>query len=250
MNGRTRARRSAEGAGRRARFGLIALSLIGLAACASGPATPLPTPQLLRIAATDLAAPRLLELVAAYTDPSVAPFVVVLPQSALRAELETGRAAIALTTQAEPDIFATPLGHVRLAVIAHPANPAAELGPRQIEALFTGRLALWPVPGAEGRVLVVVRPDGSDAALAFGALALGGEPPSLNALVAPTWTAMRELVAQNPGAIGYLPESELDASVKRIESEVELSAPVIAVALGEPQGAARDFLAWAQAQQP
>jgi hypothetical protein len=80
--------------------------------------------------------------------------------------------------------------------------------------------------------------------------ALSGALPAPNALVAPSWEAMREAVSQNPNAIGYLPLPELDATVKRVETRDLASLRVLmaAVATGEPSGPARDFLAWAQSE--
>jgi ABC-type phosphate transport system substrate-binding protein len=92
----------------------------------------------------------------------------------------------------------------------------------------------------------VVRPAGSDAAQLFTGQALNGAAPSPSALVAPTWAAMLELVAQTPGAIGYLPDFAVGPSVKAVRLPAALRALIVAVAAAEPSGSARDFLAWAQ----
>ena len=88
----------------------------------------------------------------------------------------------------------------------------------------------------------------SEAARLFGQALLLGEPPSVSALVAPSWAAMRELVGGDVNAIGYLPRAELERTVRALEQPVALRALVVAVAASEPTGPARDFLAWAQSE--
>jgi len=228
---------------------LAALSL--LAACAAPP----PAPITLRVAATDLTAPLLSDLIAAYADanPGVTLSPTVVPLSTLNADLAAGRADLALSASPGPDQFATPLGYVSFIVVVHPNNPIIGLSAAQVLMIFAGRVTDWALIGAggsSGEIQVVGREEASDAARAFGASALSGALPTPNALVAPSWEAMREAVSQNPNAIGYVPLPELDATVKRVETRDLASLRVLmaAVATGEPSGPARDFLAWAQSE--
>jgi len=226
---------------------LAALPL--LAACAAPP----PAPITLRVAATDLTAPLLSDLIAAYADanPGVTLSPTVVPLSTLNADLAAGRADLALVASPGPDQFATPLGYVSFIVVVHPNNPIIGLSAAQVLVIFAGRVTSWvQVGGPEGEIQIVIREEASDAARAFGASALSGALPTPNALVAPSWQAMREAVSQNPNAIGYMPLPELDATVKRVETRDLASLRVLmaAVATGEPSGPARDFLAWAQSE--
>lgn len=229
-----------------------ALALIALAACAP---TPAPTPAVVRVAATDLAAPLLFDLARAYgaTHPDVTLVPSTLPLSAVEADLGAGNADLALLVTRNPDHFATPLGYVTIAVIVNPANPVASLSAAQVREVFAGRIDNWgQVGGAGADIQVIVREELSDAAITFETSATIGAPPTPNAIVAPTWEAMREAVSGNPGAIGYLPAPELDATVKAVETRhasVSLRALIVAVATREPTGPARDFLAWAQSEE-
>ncbi|MGQ0601758.1 MAG: substrate-binding domain-containing protein, partial [Anaerolineales bacterium] len=164
------------------------------------------------------------------------------------------------------------------AVIVHPDNPIARLSLAQVRALLAGQITEWAqVGGAAGAIRVVVREAGSEAALAFNR-AVGIElAPTRNALLAPTWAAMRELVAETPGALGYVPAPhwgvgeprrwasphiggspgpgearaapDLNEDVKVVTLDVELQALLVAVALSEPTGPAREFLAWVQSDE-
>jgi phosphate transport system substrate-binding protein len=219
-----------------------------LSACAA----PTPPPSLtLRVAATDLTAPLLSDLIAAYADanPGVALTPTVVSLSTLNSDLAAGRADLGLAANADPPQFATPLGYVAFTIIVHPNNPLARLSAAQVLTIFAGGVTDWAqVGGSSGEIQVMGREDASDAARAFGASALSGVLPTLDALVAPSWAAMREAVSQNPNAIGYLPSPELDATVKPVIVDAGWRALIVAVAAREPTGPARDFLAWAQSE--
>jgi len=194
----------------------------------------------------------LLDLAAAYHDvhPDVDLVSDVVPLSALSADLEAGRADLSLAVTRDPKQFATPLGYVSFAVVVNPANPLAGLSVAQVREIFSGRVNDWGQVGGPGGVIQVVsREKGSDAGLTFETSALLGASPTSNALVAPTWAAMREAVRQNLNAIGYLPLPELDATVQPIGLDSEVRALILALAPSEPTGLARDFLAWAQSEE-
>jgi len=226
----------------------LGFGILWLAACT----TPTPTPASpIRLAATDLAEPLLADLVTAYqaAHPEAAFITDFVPLSTLNAELSAGRWDAGLTSVSATAPFATPIGYAPFTVVVHPSNSITSLSAAQLRTLLAGRIADWvQVGGTSGPIQVVVREDGSDGARAF-ASALGGDMAiASNALIAPTWEAMRTLISQNPNALGYLPRAELNVQVKAITLDAPLRALVVAVAPAEPQGATRDFLAWAQSE--
>ena len=175
------------------------------------------------------------------------------PEAALDDQLAGGQADLALTTSPNPKLFATPIGYVPFQIVIHPANPLQNLSLAQVQDLFSGRQADWgQVGGPAGPVQVVTRGPGTDADRALNATAIGPLTVTASALVAPTWGAMRQLVGGSPNAIGYLIGPQLDATVKPVTVQDFNGAPLplrllaVAEALGEPTGAARAFLAWAQ----
>ena len=219
-------------------------------ACTPQPAPTIP-PATLRVVATDLASPLLADLVEAYAavQPHTPLLAATTSLSAIEAEVTAGRADLALTTTYSAGQYATPLGYVVLLVVVHPANALNQLSEAQIREVFSGRVSDWAqVGGPAGPIQVVCREDHSDGAEAFSRLALDGALPTLNALVAPSWAAMRAAVSQNPAAIGYLPGPELDAGVRSITLEQPMRALIVAVAPQALAGASRDFLAWAQSE--
>ncbi len=221
----------------------------GLAACAPAPAAP-PTPTPLPLVATEMAAPLAAALAEAYrlAAPAVLPSVREVPQTALAGELATGQAALAITASPFAGQFITPVGVVELVLVTAPAQPLPVISAAQARAVFTGQASDWAqLGGAPGGLQPVAREAASDGARAWEqALTLPAEALAPNTRLAPTWAAMRALVAETPAAVGYLPLGEVDASVMILRLEAPLTLTLFAMAPAEPAGAARDFLAWAQ----
>jgi hypothetical protein len=225
------------------RLKIWALAALLLAGCAAPTATPTPAPDF-TVAATDLTAPLLADLVAAYKEVGAVPRVTIVAQSVLPAELAARNADLGLTANPAPGQFATPLGYVTFAVAVHPNNPVAALSAAQVRAIVAGDIVSWAqVGGPSAPITVIVREDESDSARA-----LAFESITRSALIAPTWAAARELLAQSQGALTLLPEFELVDSVKVIAMDAPPRVLIAAVAPMEPGGPARDFLTWAQSE--
>lgn len=238
------------------------LLLTGLfcAACAAPRPSPPPTPALVRLLVTDLTEPLGWDLALAYAEanPAVVVAPLLAPAGSLAAELAAGRADLALTADPDPALFATPVAYLPWTVVVHPGNPLAALDLDTARALFAGQLTEWTALGAgPGQVQVVARAADSTAGQAFAALLWGGAPAAEAAVtraarLAPTWDALRAMVAENPSAVGYLIGPALDGSVRPLPLRAEgrpalaLRQLLAAASAGEPTGAARDFVAWAQ----
>jgi DNA-binding transcriptional LysR family regulator len=220
---------------------------MSLTACAATP-TPAPAPSILYVAATDLTAPMLADLSAAYAEVQPGLTLSTTTTAALPS-LSGGR--IGLTANPNAEAFATPLGYVTLVVVVHPSNPLAALSLEQVQTIFTGQVTDWSQVGigAGGAIQVFTRTPESDGGAAFGTEALRGAAVTPNAIVAPTWAAMREAVNTDPLGMGYLPAPELDPTVKALQLDREPRALIVALASAEPTGPGRDFLAWAQGEE-
>ena len=160
---------------------------------------------------------------------------------------------------AESDLWAAPLGHDAIVIIAHPELPVSNLTLEQLRALFQGRGAEAGL--AAGQSLhIISREAGSGTRAAFVRLVMGERRTSPAAIVVHSSAAMRASVARQPGAIGYLAASWLDNSVQalRIEGIVPgaqsfadrswpLRTTLFIAGAGEPQDERlRSFIAWAQ----
>ncbi len=164
-----------------------------------------------------------------------------------------------LPGSAESDLWAAPLGHDAIVIIAHPELPVSDLTLEQLRALFQGRGADAGL--AAGQPLhIISREDGSGTRAAFERLVMGERRTSPAVLVVHSSAAMRASVARQPGAIGYLAASWLDNSVQALsiagiapgaQSYADRSWPLrttlFIAGAREPQDERlRSFIAWAQ----
>jgi phosphate transport system substrate-binding protein len=92
-----------------------------------------------------------------------------------------------------------------LAVVVNPSNPLGGLTRRQIQDLFSGRIANWKdLGGSDLPVRPITREEGSGTREAFTKLVMGKVRVTRSALVQESNGAVRELVRNDPGAVGYM----------------------------------------------
>ena len=123
------------------------------------------------------------------------------------------------------------LGEDKLVLVAHPSSPAVGLSPGEAEEMFTGAAGTWP----NGDPLTVyVLPSGHPVQEVFET-ALGRTiPRSVDIQVAPSLEAMQQYVADDPTALGLLPQSWLNDEVKVVDWEGIASQPILASFSSEP----------------
>jgi len=102
-----------------------------------------------------------------------------------------------------------------LAVIVNPANPISGLSTAQIEDIFSGKIRNWDAVGGPSRLITVVsREAGSGTFSAFEELVMKGKPIATLVLRQGSNGAIRQIVAQDPNAIGYISLGIIDPTVK------------------------------------
>lgn len=143
-----------------------------------------------------------------------------------------------------------------LAVVVHPSNPLDGLTKSQIKAIYTGRISNWSqVGGPSKKIVVVSRDSASGTYEAFKELACDDERIRPDALKQASNQAVRNTVANTPGAIGYIGLGYIDDSVKALKvngveltkqsvasGKYMLTRPLFMYTNGEPTGLAKDFL--------
>src|SRR6185503_18647568 len=117
--------------------------------------------------------------------------------------------------------------------------------------------------GRHGSITVITREEGSGTRSAFEALVMGQSRIAASALVQDSTGAVRQMVAADPAAIGYVSLGLVDASVKALRlrgvepSEASIDAgayPLVRPFLfivppDGPGDSARDFIGWITGQQ-
>jgi hypothetical protein len=222
--------------------------VIGLAtaSCQAAPPVAVPTPQSWRVQYT----PALAWLAPEFNlcirqQPGYALIVSVKPASAL----DVAQADITLRwgAAAENTGYLAELGSDDLVVVVNPENPVHDLTASQIRNIFSGVSRAWSAysKGNSNPIQVWVYPTGNEIRQYFESVLA---PLRLNpsALLAPDPVAMRQSVAADLSAIGYLPGRWVDSSVRQLSitdiSESSLRQPILAITPTEPQGAQKEWL--------
>ena len=104
-----------------------------------------------------------------------------------------------------------------LAVIVNPENPVNGLSTAQIQGIFGGQIRSWDALGGPPLPITVVgREAGSGTFSAFEELVMRGKPTATLALRQGSNGAIRQIIAQDPNAIGYISLGIVDPTVKAL----------------------------------
>jgi phosphate transport system substrate-binding protein len=143
-----------------------------------------------------------------------------------------------------------------IAVIVHPENPMTNISIDNIKKIYTGKLLNWDqVGGGSGSIVVVSRDAASGTFEAFNTLALNDAKMTDGALMLASNLEIARIVAQTPGAIGYVGLGYLSDDVKAIKVEMidateetvrdatyPLARPLFMYTRGTPKGLTKDFI--------
>lgn len=164
-------------------------------------------------------------------------------------------------TAAEKGLFEIPIALDGIVIIVNRANPLPGLTIEQVRDIFAGRVKNWRELGGRAHSITVIsREDGSGTRASFEEKVMTGEahhaePVSADALVQDSNGAVREIVADDPDAIGYISFGLVDDRVRALaldgvapsESTIRTSAyPVtrkfLFLTVHEPAGCSKQFI--------
>jgi phosphate transport system substrate-binding protein len=179
-------------------------------------------------------------------------------QAVLSGAADIGMSSRALSAAEALRAHPTVVARDGMAIVVNPANPIDVLSLADVRSMYAGERRLWQeLGGPAAAINVVTREEGSGTRAAFEELVMGGRRIKASALVQDSTGSVRQMVAADPGAIGYLSTGLVDASVKAVtldgvaasEAAIEagkypLVRPFLFVTTGNPSPAARAFLEW------
>lgn len=156
----------------------------------------------------------------------------------------------------ESELTPTVMAEDALVLIVHPINTVTGLTKDQIRRIFSGSITDWEeVGGPPGTIHVVSREEGSGTRGAFDELIMEGDDVMPRAIVQDSNGAVRETIAGDRMAMGYVSLGLVDERVKAIkvdgvEASVEnvrrreytLVRPFLLVVKGEYAPGAREFV--------
>jgi phosphate transport system substrate-binding protein len=143
-----------------------------------------------------------------------------------------------------------------LAIIVHPANPLRGLSLAEVKQVFTGEIPSWKfLKGPDKAITVVTREEGSGTRGAFQELVMGKSRISRGAIVEDSNGTVREIVAGDPNAIGYISLGLVNERIRALvldgaepseatilDGRYKLVRPFLFVSKGELKGMAGDFV--------
>ena len=157
---------------------------------------------------------------------------------------------------AEKSLWYVEIARDGLAVIINPANPVQNLTLDQVSDIYSAKISDWSqLGGKKAKIHVITREDGSGTRDAFVTLVMGESNITPRAIVQDSNGAVKQLVADDPNAVGFISLGLVDKTVKALELDgiaatrenvmngsYNLSRPFLFVAQAEPTGQAKEFL--------
>ncbi len=128
-----------------------------------------------------------------------------------------------------------------IAIVVNPKNPIVDLTTEQVRDIYSGKISNWKQLGwIDRNISAVTREDGSGTRGAFEDLVMGKTFIDDAVMVQDSNGAVREVVGNDPYAIGYISLGIVDSRVKTIA--VDGMSPSIKTVRDKSYGIVRPFL--------
>jgi phosphate transport system substrate-binding protein len=156
----------------------------------------------------------------------------------------------------EQDLWSVKIAKDGLAVIVHPSNPIKGLTLNQVRDIYAASIVNWDqLGGSNAKIHVFTREEGSGTRDAFKNLVMGDAEITPKALVQDSNGAVRQLVAGDEAAIGFVSLGLVNEKVKAFELEgvsatheniingsYKLSRPFLFITRSKPTGEVKAFI--------
>lgn len=143
-----------------------------------------------------------------------------------------------------------------LAVIVNPKNPVSNLTLDQVRDIYTAKVGNWSgFGGPNSKIHVITREDGSGTRSSFESLVMSKNEITPGAIVQDSNGAVKQLVADDPSAIGFISMGLVNEKVKALElngviatreniinGSYGLSRPFLFISHAEPTGQSKQFI--------
>jgi phosphate transport system substrate-binding protein len=138
-------------------------------------------------------------------------------QSAISGTAQIGVADLLSLPDEARDLKSTVVARDGIALIVHPANSVTNLTAAHARSVFTGKITNWKdVGGSDQLIRIFSREEGSGTRRTFDKLVLGSDKVAAQALFQNSNGTIREAVANDEAAIGYLSIGLVDERVKAL----------------------------------
>jgi len=213
---------------------------------------------------TSSALPLVIDAASAYPDTDFSLEVRTGDYRQAVAALRRGEVHLIVSTHLDTldatDLWAAPIADDGIALITHLSNPISGLTTEQLRLAYQGQVTDWRMVGGTSLSLQVVsRESGSGIRAEFEQSVMGARRTTGMALTAASTDGVLRLVAETPGALGYVSLAAVDSTVQVLAGDgvipslatlanrrYPLRSTVFIIMSEEPQGAARAFIGWLQ----
>ncbi len=176
-------------------------------------------------------------------------------QSTISGAAQVGMADLVVLPQEAKALTAIVVARDGIAVVVNPANGLADLTTQQVRDIFNGNIKNWKeVGGVDAPVTVVSREAGSGTRSSFEQI-VTGITLTKDALIQDSNGTIRETVANDANALGYLSHGLLNDKIKALRidgqectnetiaaGQYTLVRPIYLLVKGAPQGEIKDFI--------
>lgn len=109
-----------------------------------------------------------------------------------------------ITAPTHPELHDNRVAVVGFAVVVHPGVGVKNLTKKQLQDIFSGKVANWKdLGGADQKLVVINRPRSSGTRAVFAKTVMGGVPINESSLTEDATGTVVSVVKQTPGAISY-----------------------------------------------
>ena len=234
----------------------FSLMLILLAGCMPKPTTSNQAlPQAIRVQITPALTHWLPKINSCATNLGDANLILdILPPANL--DRQTADLIMRFGQRTEGDNFVSVLSNENLVLILHPDNPLIDISTYSLREIVIGVTTNWDqlqelqtsVASYDLPIVLFSFGENNDLYAVLTEALMVTDPFNQLAIYVPSWEVMRQSVADTPGAIGYLLQSQADAQVKVLDMlahsdlAISLEQPVLAITQSESQGSLRQLL--------
>lgn len=176
-------------------------------------------------------------------------------QSAISGAAQIGMADLVQLPPEAKQLTATIVARDGIALVLNPANNVMNLTMQQVRDVFNGKIKNWKeVGGANAAITVVSREAGSGTRTSFEQI-VKDITLTKDALIQDSNGTIRETVANDPNAVGYLSHGLLNAKIKAIKIDEQecttdliaagsykLVRPIYLLVKGDPLGEVKNFI--------
>jgi phosphate transport system substrate-binding protein len=176
-------------------------------------------------------------------------------QSTISGTAQIGMADLVVLPEEAKVLSATVVARDGIAVVTNPANAITDLTTQQVRDIFNGKIINWnEVGGADAPITVVSREAGSGTRSSFEQI-ITEITLTKDALIQDSNGTIRETVANDANAVGYLSHGLLNAKIKAVRIDEQectnetiaagkytLVRPIYLLVKGAPQGEVKGFI--------